>query len=107
MFRKDLKTMKQEIPAAIAKRLKTNFILRMVLAVALVVLWGSPVVLRVISGGSISLNELYSGSWTAFSSGSLALIAGYLTLLFTRNKLRRDALGEAAVKPVATAAASN
>jgi hypothetical protein len=86
--------MKQEIPVTVAKRLRSNLVLRVVLAVAFVCLWASPIVLHLMSGNTFSLGEMYAQSWTGFSSGSLALLAGYLTLLFTRNRIRREVAGK-------------
>jgi hypothetical protein len=98
--------MKQEIPVAMAKRLRSNLVLRMVLAAAFVVLWASPVVLHLMSGNAFSLGEIYGASWTGFSSGSLALLAGYLTLLFTRNRLRRELAGKDETPVAASTAAT-
>jgi hypothetical protein len=74
----------------IERRLKTNLILRVVLAVAFVGVWLLPVLASMTFGNVVPLGTLYEGTFLQFLGASLPLVGGILALQFTRNRIVRE-----------------
>lgn len=79
--------MKQDVPISLQHKLKTNFVLRIVLVVAFACVWALPLVLRVMAGSRLDLGRLYAMTFTEFFTASMALAGGFLALEFKRRSI--------------------